>query len=73
MFPLGGSVRASASREARSPTSPSSTSPAGSRPGLPVVTSHGPVTVDVAFGGAMYAVLPAAAVGLDVVPGITTP
>jgi proline racemase len=36
--------------------------------GLPVVTSHGPVTVDVAFGGAMYAVLPAAAVGLDVVP-----
>ncbi len=37
--------------------------------GLPVVTSHGPVTVDVAFGGAMYAVLPAAAVGLDVVPG----
>jgi len=35
---------------------------------LPVVTSRGPVTVDVAFGGAMYAVLPAAAVGLDVVP-----
>jgi proline racemase len=37
--------------------------------GLPVVTSHGPVTVDVAFGEAMYAVLPAAAVGLDVVAG----
>ncbi|MFC7488885.1 proline racemase family protein [Knoellia sp. CPCC 206453] len=36
--------------------------------GLTVPTSRGPVTVDIAFGGAMYAVLPAADVGLDVVP-----
>lgn len=35
---------------------------------VPVVTSRGAVTVDIAYGGAMYAVLPAAAVGLDVVP-----
>ncbi len=33
-----------------------------------VVTSRGTVRVDIAFGGAMYAVLPAADVGLDVVP-----
>lgn len=33
-----------------------------------VVTDRGAVRVDVAFGGAMYAVLPASAVGLDVVP-----
>ena len=37
-----------------------------------VVTSQGSVTVDIAFGGAMYAVLPAAAVGLDVVPADVT-
>ncbi|HRW19844.1 MAG TPA: proline racemase family protein [Dermatophilaceae bacterium] len=36
--------------------------------GLEVATSRGPLTVDIAFGGAMYAVLPAAAVGLRVVP-----
>lgn len=34
--------------------------------GVPVATSRGGVRVDIAFGGAMYAVLPAAAVGLDV-------
>ncbi len=35
--------------------------------GVPVATSRGPVTVDIGYGGAMYAVLPAAAVGLRVV------
>ncbi|MGW5768695.1 proline racemase family protein [Streptomyces longwoodensis] len=35
---------------------------------IPVETSRGPVTVDIAFGGAMYAVLPAAAIGLKVRP-----
>ncbi len=37
--------------------------------GVPVRTSYGEVNVDIAFGGAMYAVLPAAAVGLEVTPG----
>ncbi|AXH95129.1 proline racemase family protein [Ornithinimicrobium avium] len=36
--------------------------------GVEVVTSRGTVRVDVAFGGAMYAVLPASDVGLDVAP-----
>lgn len=36
--------------------------------GVEVVTSRGTVAVDVAFGGAMYAVLPASDVGLDVAP-----
>lgn len=35
---------------------------------VPVPTSRGELTVDIAFGGAMYAVLPAAAAGLDVHP-----
>lgn len=35
---------------------------------VPVPTSRGEVTVDIAFGSAMYAVLPAAAAGLDVHP-----
>ncbi|MEU3549474.1 proline racemase family protein [Streptomyces longwoodensis] len=35
---------------------------------IPVETSHGPATVDIAFGGAMYAVLPAATIGLKVRP-----
>lgn len=34
--------------------------------GIPVATSRGEVTVDIGYGGAMYAVLPAAAVGLEV-------
>ncbi|MGO0576208.1 proline racemase family protein [Ornithinimicrobium panacihumi] len=34
-----------------------------------VVTSRGTARVDIGFGGAMYAVLPASAVGLDVVVG----
>ena len=34
--------------------------------GLDVVTDRGPVTCDIAFGGAMYAVVPASAVGLRV-------
>ncbi len=37
--------------------------------GVPVPTTRGDVVVDIAFGGAMYAVLPAAAVGLRVAPG----
>ncbi|MFB7599677.1 proline racemase family protein [Streptomyces sp. NPDC056160] len=36
--------------------------------GIGVPTSRGKVTVDIAFGGAMYAVLPAASVGLHVRP-----
>lgn len=36
--------------------------------GVEVTTSHGPVAVDIAFGGAMYAVLPAARFGLRVRP-----
>ncbi|MEV4125333.1 proline racemase family protein [Nocardia sp. NPDC049707] len=36
--------------------------------GVEVATSRGTVTVDIAFGGAMYAVLPAQAVGLRVRP-----
>jgi proline racemase len=39
---------------------------------VPVATSHGPVTVDIAFGGAMFAFLPAAAVGLRVRPDDVT-
>lgn len=40
--------------------------------GVAVTTPAGEVTVDIAFGGAMYAVLPAAAVGLRVRPGDVT-
>jgi proline racemase len=40
--------------------------------GVEVATSRGTVTVDIAFGGAMYAVLPTAAVGLRVRPGDVT-
>lgn len=36
--------------------------------GVDVPTSRGKVTVDIAFGGAMYAVVPAASVGLRVRP-----
>jgi proline racemase len=36
--------------------------------GLPVPTSRGEVTVTLAYGGAIYATLPAAAVGLSVIP-----
>ncbi|WP_324786917.1 proline racemase family protein [Streptomyces sp. H51] len=36
--------------------------------GVEVATSRGTVTVDIAFGGAMYAVLPAASAGLRVGP-----
>ncbi|MDO5696642.1 MAG: proline racemase family protein [Dermatophilus congolensis] len=36
--------------------------------GVRVPTSRGEVSVDIGFGGAMYAVLPAADVGLDVTP-----
>lgn len=36
--------------------------------GVPVATSRGAVTVDIAFGGAMYAVLPAESAGLRVRP-----
>ncbi|WP_020658777.1 proline racemase family protein [Amycolatopsis benzoatilytica] len=36
--------------------------------GVKVETSRGPVSVDIAFGGAMYAVLPVASVGLRVRP-----
>ena len=36
--------------------------------GIEVVTDRGAARVDIAFGGAMYAVLPAADVGLDVTP-----
>ncbi|MBQ0984641.1 proline racemase family protein [Streptomyces sp. F63] len=36
--------------------------------GVEVATSHGTVCVDIGFGGAMYAVLPAQAVGLRVRP-----
>ncbi|MCA9864521.1 MAG: proline racemase family protein [Thermomicrobiales bacterium] len=36
--------------------------------GLAVTTSVGPVTVDVAWGGAFYALVEAAALGLEVVP-----
>lgn len=35
---------------------------------VPVVTSVGTVSVDIAFGGAMYAILPAAVLGLDITP-----
>lgn len=37
------------------------------RRGLEVETSAGPVTVDVAWGGAFYALVEAAALGLEVV------
>ena len=36
--------------------------------GVDVATDRGPVTCDIAFGGAMYAVVPASAVGLRVHP-----
>ncbi|WP_347350707.1 proline racemase family protein [Intrasporangium sp.] len=36
--------------------------------GIDVTTGRGPVTCDIAFGGAMYAAVPAAAVGLRVRP-----
>lgn len=39
---------------------------------VPVDTRRGPATVDIAFGGAMYAILPAAALGLTVEPGHLT-
>jgi proline racemase len=39
---------------------------------VPVATSRGPVTVDIAFGGAMFAFLPAEAVGLRVRPDDVT-
>lgn len=35
---------------------------------VPVATTRGHVTVDVGYGGALYATLPAAAVGLEVTP-----
>ena len=40
--------------------------------GVPVETSRGPVTVDIAFGGAMFAFLPASSVGLRVRPDDVT-
>jgi proline racemase len=40
--------------------------------GIPLSTSRGDVEVDLVFGGAVYATLPAAAVGLEVVPEHTT-
>lgn len=40
--------------------------------GLPVETSRGSVEVDLVFGGAVYATLPAGAVGLEVTPANTT-
>lgn len=36
--------------------------------GVPIETSRGEVTVDISFGGAFYAQLPASVVGLSVVP-----
>ncbi|WP_298862547.1 proline racemase family protein [Microbacterium sp.] len=40
--------------------------------GIPLHTSRGDVIVDLVFGGAVYATLPASAVGLSVVPEDTT-
>ncbi|MDT0158829.1 proline racemase family protein [Microbacterium sp. ARD32] len=40
--------------------------------GIPLRTSRGEVVVDLVFGGAVYATLPASAVGLSVVPSDTT-
>ncbi|GAA1061154.1 proline racemase family protein [Agromyces bracchium] len=40
--------------------------------GLPLETSRGGVEVDLVFGGAVYATLPAAALGLEVTPAHTT-
>ncbi|WP_313357058.1 proline racemase family protein [Microbacterium sp.] len=40
--------------------------------GIPLRTSRGDVEVDLVFGGAVYATLPASAVGLDVTPKHTT-
>ncbi len=40
--------------------------------GIPLTTSRGDVTVDLVYGGAIYATLPAAAVGLAVEPRHTT-
>ncbi|REJ08694.1 proline racemase [Microbacterium bovistercoris] len=39
--------------------------------GIPLQTSRGEVTVDLVFGGAVYATLPASAVGLSVTPSDT--
>jgi proline racemase len=39
--------------------------------GIPLRTSRGDVTVDLVFGGAVYATLPASAVGLSVLPADT--
>lgn len=39
---------------------------------IPLVTSAGAVTVDLVFGGAVYATLPASALGLEVSPAHTT-
>lgn len=39
--------------------------------GIPLVTSRGEVAVDLVFGGAVYATLPAAALGLAVTPSDT--
>ncbi|MGB3731906.1 proline racemase family protein [Microbacterium sp.] len=40
--------------------------------GIPLHTSRGDVIVDLVFGGAVYATLPASAVGLSIVPEDTT-
>lgn len=40
--------------------------------GIPLATSRGEVLVDLVFGGAVYATLPAAALGLEVTPEHTT-
>ncbi|SIN71825.1 proline racemase [Agromyces cerinus subsp. cerinus] len=40
--------------------------------GIPLTTSRGDVVVDLVFGGAVYATLPAAALGLEVTPEHTT-
>lgn len=40
--------------------------------GIPLATSRGEVVVDLVFGGAVYATLPASALGLEVAPSDTT-
>jgi proline racemase len=40
--------------------------------GIPLTTSRGDVEVDLVFGGAVYATLPAASLGLEVAPAHTT-
>ncbi|MFF2495048.1 proline racemase family protein [Agromyces sp. NPDC058064] len=40
--------------------------------GIPLATSRGEVLVDLVFGGAVYATLPAASLGLEVTPAHTT-